>query len=62
MSIAGEPLPRICFFADKAIAAGTELTWSYGATRAQAYSNGATGGSGTDCLCGAELCGGLLPG
>lgn len=50
-------MPRVALFARRAIAAGEELTFCYGATAgAQA------GGSGrARCLCGAPCCGGFLP-
>lgn len=68
----GRCSPRLIFFAARAIAAGEELTISYGscgeprgeAGAAGARGAGVAGGAGEGrkaCLCGAPTCGGFLP-
>ena len=47
---AGWPVPRVAFFARRRVAAGEELTYSYGA-----------GASARACLCGTAACSGWLP-
>ena len=46
-------LPRVCFFAERDVAAGEELTFSYG--------EAAELGTGRPCFCGSDSCSGFLP-
>ncbi|GBF97713.1 hypothetical protein Rsub_10877 [Raphidocelis subcapitata] len=64
----GELLPRVALFARRAIAAGEELTFSYGgaATGPEAEAGAAAGGvvgrrGEVRCQCGAPCCRGFLP-
>lgn len=60
----GSVIPRIAFFAARDIAAGEELTFSYGGDAAaqQGANDSATPRlSDRLCLCGSEQCMGALP-
>jgi histone-lysine N-methyltransferase SETMAR len=62
----GELLPRVALFAARDIAAGEELTFSYGGGGAQPAAQGGAapspaGKERAPCCCGADVCTGWLP-
>ena len=60
---AGSLVPRLALFARRDIAAGEELTMTYGdgAEAAGGGESAALGAGRRPCLCGAATCGGWLP-
>eukprot|EP00976_Prorocentrum_cordatum_P103917 1193660-Prorocentrum_minimum.AAC.2 len=60
--VGGCPVPRAAFFAKADIAAGTELTFSYGGDNDTNTDTSSVGESvSRECSCGASTCKGLLP-
>jgi SET domain-containing protein len=58
---AGRLLPRVALVAHRAVAAGEELTFSYGAPRSLAGQGRQPGEGAQACLCGSAACLGGLP-